>query len=42
MEVEPKSALKSVYQGKTYYFCMAEHKTAFDAAPEKYLKETTK
>jgi YHS domain-containing protein len=37
MEVDPKSAPKSVYQGKTYYFCMDMHKTAFDTAPEKYL-----
>ena len=39
MEVEPKSALKSVYHGKTYYFCMAEHKAAFDGNPEKFLEE---
>lgn len=38
MDVDPKTALKSVYRGKTYYFCMADHKTAFDAAPEKFLK----
>jgi YHS domain-containing protein/putative intracellular protease/amidase len=38
MEVDPKSALKSVYHGKTYYFCMAEHKAAFDATPEKFLQ----
>ena len=37
MDVDPKSAHKSVYQGKTYYFCMDSHKAAFDAAPEKYL-----
>jgi YHS domain-containing protein/putative intracellular protease/amidase len=37
MEVDPKSAPKSVYRGKTYYFCMDSHKAAFDAAPEKYL-----
>jgi transcriptional regulator GlxA family with amidase domain len=37
MEVDTKSAPKSVYQGKTYYFCMDSHKAAFDAAPEKYL-----
>ena len=39
MEVEPKSALKSVYHGKTYYFCMAEHKAAFDGNPERFLEE---
>jgi YHS domain-containing protein len=37
MEVDAKSAPKSVYLGKTYYFCMDSHKAAFDAAPEKYL-----
>jgi YHS domain-containing protein/putative intracellular protease/amidase len=38
MDVDPKTAPKSVYQGKTYYFCMADHKATFDAAPEKFLK----
>jgi len=33
-----KTAPKSVYQGKTYYFCMPEHKTLCDKAPEKYLQ----
>jgi len=33
-----KTAPKSVYQGKTYYFCMPEHKALFDKAPEKYLQ----
>jgi transcriptional regulator GlxA family with amidase domain len=37
MEVDLKSAMKTVYHGKTYYFCMAEHKAAFDASPEKYV-----
>jgi YHS domain-containing protein len=37
MEVNLKTASTSVYKGKTYYFCMASHKAAFDAAPEKYL-----
>ena len=37
MEVDPKSALKSVYKGKTYYFCLETHKAQFDAAPEKWL-----
>ena len=31
---------KSVYKGKTYYFCMTDHKQAFDASPEKYLNAT--
>ncbi len=28
--------LKSVYQGKSYYFCMQPHKDLFDAAPTKF------
>jgi len=37
MEVDPKTAPKSVYKGKTYYFCSQDHKAQFDAAPEKWL-----
>src|SRR5579871_700898 len=33
MEVDPKTALKSVYKGTTYYFCSQGHKADFDAAP---------
>ncbi len=32
-----KSASKSVYKGKTYYFCCADCKPKFDADPEKYI-----
>jgi putative intracellular protease/amidase/YHS domain-containing protein len=35
MEVDPKTAAKSVFAGKTYYFCTSEHKKLFDTAPEK-------
>jgi YHS domain-containing protein/putative intracellular protease/amidase len=38
MEVDPKVALKSVLQGKTYYFCSDSHKEQFDAAPAKFLE----
>ena len=38
MEVDRKGALSSVWRAKTYYFCMEDHKKAFDANPEKYLK----
>jgi putative intracellular protease/amidase/YHS domain-containing protein len=38
MEVDPKSAVTSVYQGQTYYFCMPPHKARFDAAPAKWLE----
>ncbi len=37
MEVDPKTALKSVYLRKTYYFCSEDHKAQFDAAPKKWL-----
>lgn len=37
MDVDPKTAPKSVYKGTSYYFCSPTHKTQFDAAPEKYL-----
>jgi YHS domain-containing protein len=30
---------KSVYKGKTYYFCCKACKAPFDANPEKYLKK---
>ena len=36
MDVDPKSAPKSVFKGATYYFCSENDKKAFDAAPEKF------
>jgi YHS domain-containing protein len=40
MEVDEKTAkLKSLYKGKTYYFCAPGCKTSFDANPKKYLGE---
>jgi transcriptional regulator GlxA family with amidase domain len=33
MDVDVARAPKSVYEGKTYWFCSAEHKAQFDAAP---------
>ncbi|HEY3600642.1 MAG TPA: YHS domain-containing protein [Chthoniobacterales bacterium] len=36
MEINPKTAPKSVYKGKTYYFCSADDKATFEAAPEKF------
>jgi len=36
MNVDPKTAPKSVYQGTTYYFCSDHDKKTFDAAPDKY------
>ena len=37
---DPKTAAgKSVYAGKTYYFCSKNEKVAFDKDPETYLKQ---
>ena len=37
MDVDPATAPKSVYKGKSYYFCMQNHKNIFDAAPDKFV-----
>ncbi|HEV2278002.1 MAG TPA: DJ-1/PfpI family protein [Acidobacteriaceae bacterium] len=37
MDVDPVTAPKSVYQGRTYYFCSQDHKHLFDAAPAKWI-----
>ena len=37
MEVDPASAPRSLYDGKTYYFCMPAHKVVFDKAPGQFL-----
>ena len=37
MEVDPSTAPKSVYKGKTYYFCSTDHKNQFDSGPEKWF-----
>jgi putative intracellular protease/amidase len=36
MDVDPATAPKSVYKGKTYYFCSDDDKKTFDAAPDKF------
>jgi YHS domain-containing protein len=39
MDVDPKTAVyKSIYQGKTYYFCSSGCKRDFDKEPQKYVK----
>ena len=38
MQVDRKSAPSEVYKGKTYYFCMSNHKVTFDAKPEKFIE----
>lgn len=43
MEVDPaKAAAKVEYKGKTYYFCAAACKKAFEKDPERYLKGEAK
>jgi transcriptional regulator GlxA family with amidase domain len=37
MDVDPSTAPKSSYKGKTYYFCSRGHKAKFDAAPDKWI-----
>jgi len=36
MDVDPATAPKSVYKGKTYYFCSQGDKDQFDATPNKF------
>ncbi|HEY4230132.1 MAG TPA: DJ-1/PfpI family protein [Thermoanaerobaculia bacterium] len=38
MEVDPATAPKSAFQGKSYFFCSGEHKEMFDSAPAKFLE----
>jgi transcriptional regulator GlxA family with amidase domain len=37
MDVDKATAPTSVYRGRTYYFCMGEHKKIFDASPDRFL-----
>ncbi len=37
MDVDPKIAAKSVFNGTTYYFCSDDDKKTFDAAPERFV-----
>jgi len=37
MEID--RSLSSTYKGKTYYFCVREHKQIFDASPEKFATQ---
>ena len=38
MQVSRASAPSEVYKGQTYYFCMKDHKDAFDANPDKFIR----
>ncbi len=37
MDVDAATAPKSTYRGRTYYFCMAEHKKLFDSNPDRFV-----
>jgi transcriptional regulator GlxA family with amidase domain len=37
MDAAKTAALASTYRGRTYYFCMAEHKALFDGSPARFL-----
>jgi len=36
--MEGNPSISSSYKGKTYYFCMQDHKVTFEEAPEEFLK----
>ncbi len=40
MDVDTKTAPKSVFKGTTYYFCSDDDKKTFDAAPDKFADAT--
>jgi len=42
MDVDPKSAPKSVFKDTTYYFCSEDDKKTFDVAPEKFISAEKK
>ena len=42
MQVNRKTAPSEVYKGQTYFFCMSDHKDAFDAKPDKYVELLSK
>jgi len=37
MDVDPATAPRSVFKGKTYYFCSDDDKKIFDAAPDNFV-----
>src|SRR5438034_7111223 len=40
MDVDPATAPKSLFKGKTYYFCSQDDKRTFDATPDKFVDES--
>ena len=41
MDVDPKSAPKSMFHDTTYYFCSQDDKRTFDASPDKFIIAAT-
>jgi transcriptional regulator GlxA family with amidase domain len=42
MDVDPATSPKSVFKGKTYYFCSDDDKKIFEAAPDKFSTSDNK
>jgi YHS domain-containing protein len=42
MDVDPKTAPKSLFKGATYYFCSDDDKKTFDAAPDRFVNTDKK
>jgi transcriptional regulator GlxA family with amidase domain len=42
MNLDPATAPKSVYKGKTYYFCSEDDKRTFDATPDQFVNTDRK
>lgn len=40
-QVDPQTALTSVYQGQTYYFATRESRDRFEATPREFLSPST-
>lgn len=40
MDVDEKTALKSEYEGKTYYFCNQSCKEVFEKNPKRFAKDS--
>lgn len=38
MDIDAANSPKSIYKGKTYYFCSTDHKQLFDKSPDKYIE----
>ena len=42
MDVDPKTAPKSIFKDTTYYFCSDDDKKTFDAAPDQFVNTDSK